>query len=87
MEPSTAILKKDKRKLDIENFIWYPLSMSYRSDIRPQIFTRFFSIRFRPETVEKLTTEAVKRGYVAKESKRINITRVCREIIEDYFNA
>ena len=59
------------------------------SPIRPQIFTRFFSIRFKPEDVEKLQRIARGKGYGTPDDKlnkqpRSGITRLIREIVVEW---
>lgn len=58
------------------------------SPLRPRVYTRFFSIRFKPEDVLALEKIAASKGYVSackfSKSKRSNITRLIREIVEDY---
>lgn len=66
--------------------------MGGESPIRPQIYTRFFSVRFKPEDVEKLNEIARKKGYYSKEGSygnklkqpRTGVTRVIREIVEEF---
>lgn len=61
---------------------------------RPQVYTRFFSIRFKPEDVEKLEAIATKKGYSSDtgslgnklKQPRIGITRLIREIVEEYLD-
>ena len=66
--------------------------MGGESLIRPQIYTRFFSVRFKPEDVEKLEKIASKKGYSSDtgslgnklKQPRSGITRLIREIVEEY---
>jgi len=59
---------------------------------RPQVYTRFFSVRFKAEDVEKLEAIAVKKGYSSDtgsggnklKQPRIGITKLIREIVEEY---
>lgn len=64
-----------------------------QSPLRPQVYTRFFSVRFKPEDVEKLNRIAEERGYGRDKSSimggklkqpRTGVTRVIREIVEGY---
>ena len=63
--------------------------MSGESPLRPQVYTRFFSVRFKPEDVEKLQRIAKEKGYSTPDEKlnkqpRSGITRLVREIVEGY---
>ena len=59
------------------------------SPLRPKIFTRFFSVRFKPEDVEKLQQIARNKGYGKSDDKlnkqpRSGVTRLIREIVEGW---
>jgi hypothetical protein len=61
-----------------------------KSLLRPKVFTDFFSVRFKPETVEKLRQEAHSKGYASPDEKqnkqpRSGVTRLIREIIEEHY--
>jgi len=62
------------------------------SPLRPQIFTRFFSVRFRPEDVKKLERIAKDKGYGTPDAKfnkqpRSGITRLIRGIVEEWLKS
>lgn len=63
--------------------------MGGESSGRPQVYTRFFSVRFKPQDAAKLSIIARQKGYYSKEGPilkqpRTGITKVIREIVEDY---
>lgn len=59
------------------------------SPLRPQVYTRFFSVRFKPEDVEKLQRIAKEKEYSTPDQQfnkqpRSGVTRLIREIVEEY---